>query len=111
MHKLAALAITAALGIAAMGYTKPAEARVYVGVGIGLPGVALAAPPVVAYPPAVGVYAPYYYGRPYYPYLTLWPLWIWLPRLRLRLPWLWLCPRPRPRVPALAGRKPGSFPG
>jgi hypothetical protein len=64
MQKLAALAITAALGIAGMGYTKPAEARVYVGVGIGLPGVA---PPVVAYPPAVGVYAPYYYGygRPY----------------------------------------------
>jgi hypothetical protein len=57
MHKLAALAITAALGIAGMGYTKPAEARVYVGVGIGLP--------VVAYPPGVGVYAPYYYGRPY----------------------------------------------
>jgi hypothetical protein len=67
MHKLAALAMTAALGIAGMGYTKPAEARVYVGVGIGLPGVALVAPPVVAaYPPALGVYAPYYYGRPYY---------------------------------------------
>jgi hypothetical protein len=60
MHKLAALVIAAALGIAGMGYAKPAEARVYVGVGIGLP--------VVAYPPAVGVYAPYYYGRPYYPY-------------------------------------------
>jgi hypothetical protein len=49
-----------------MGYPKPAEARVYVGVGIGLPGIELAAPPVYAYPPAVGVYAPYYYGRPYY---------------------------------------------
>jgi hypothetical protein len=55
MHKFAALALTAALGIAGMGYTKPAEARVFVGVGIGLPGV-------YAYPP-VGVYAPYY---PYY---------------------------------------------
>jgi hypothetical protein len=66
MHKLAALVMSAALGIAGMGYTKPAEARVYVGVGIGLPGVALVAPPVVAYPPALGVYAPYYYGRPYY---------------------------------------------
>jgi hypothetical protein len=68
MHKLAALALTAVLGIAGMGYTKPAEARVYVGVGIGLPGIALVAPPVYAYayPPAVGVYAPYYYGRPYY---------------------------------------------
>jgi hypothetical protein len=53
MHKLAALALTAALGVAAMGYAKPAEARVYIGVGIGLPGVALAVPP-------------YYYGRPYY---------------------------------------------
>jgi hypothetical protein len=73
MHKLAALALTAVFGVAAMGYTKPAEARVYVGVGIGLPGVALAAPPAYAYPPAVGVYppyyyygSPYYYGRPYY---------------------------------------------
>jgi hypothetical protein len=65
MHKIAAIALTAALGAAAMGYTKPAEARVYVGVGIGLPGVALVAPPVVAYPGALGVYAPYY-GRPYY---------------------------------------------
>ena len=66
MHKLAAIALMAILGIAGMGYTKPAEARVYVGVGIGLPGVALA-PPVYAYPPTVGVYAPYYYyGHPYY---------------------------------------------
>jgi hypothetical protein len=66
MHKLAALALTSVLGIAATGYTKPAEARVYVGVGIGLPGVALVAPPVYASPPAVGVYAPYYYyGRPF----------------------------------------------
>ena len=33
--------------------------------------MALVAPPVYAYPPAVGVYAPYYpyyYGRPYYYY-------------------------------------------
>ena len=66
MHKLAALALTAALGVAAMGYAKPAEARVYIGVGIGLPGVALAVPPLFPYTPAVGVYAPYYYGRPYY---------------------------------------------
>jgi hypothetical protein len=66
MHKLAALAFTAVLGIAGMAYAKQAEARVYVGVGIGLPGVALVAPPVVAYPPALGVYAPYYYGRPFY---------------------------------------------
>jgi len=65
MHKFAALALVAALGIAGMGYAKPAEARVYVGVGIGLPGVAVVAPPVVAYAPPVA-YGPYYYGRPYY---------------------------------------------
>ena len=63
MHKLAALALTAVLGLAGMAYAKPAEARVYIGVGIGLPVVV--APPVVAYPPAVGGYGPYYYGRPY----------------------------------------------
>jgi hypothetical protein len=63
MHKLAAIALMAILGIAGMGYTKPAEARVYVGVGIGLPGVALAPPPY-AYPPTVG-FRGYYggYGR------------------------------------------------
>ena len=62
MHKFTALALTAALGIAATGFTKPAEAGVYVGVGLPVPAVA----PVVAYPP--GVYAPYYYGygAPYY---------------------------------------------
>jgi len=65
MHKFAALALVAALGIAGMGYAKPAEARVYIGVGIGLPGVAVVAPPVVAYAPPVA-YRPYYYGRPYY---------------------------------------------
>jgi hypothetical protein len=63
MHKFTALALTAALGVAAMGYTKSADAGVYVGVGLPVPVVA---PPVVAYPAAVGVYAPYYYGRPYY---------------------------------------------
>jgi hypothetical protein len=65
MNKFAALALTAAVGVAAMGYTKPAEARVYVGVGIGVPGVALVAPSGYAYPPAVGVYGPYYRGHPY----------------------------------------------
>jgi len=62
MHKLAALALTAVLGVVGMAYAKQAEARVYVGVGIGLPGVTLAPP--IAYAP--GLYAPYYYGRPYY---------------------------------------------
>ena len=66
MHKLAALALTAALGVAGMGYAKPADARVIVGVGIGLPGVAVVAPPAFGYAPAVGVYGPYHYGRPYY---------------------------------------------
>jgi hypothetical protein len=65
MHKLAAIALVVALGVAGMGYARPAEARVYVGVGIGLPGVALVAPPY-AYPTVRGIYAPYYYGRPYY---------------------------------------------
>ena len=64
MHKFAALALTAAVGVAAIGYTKPAEAGVYVGVGLPVP--ALVAPPVVGYSSPVGVYAPYYYGRPYY---------------------------------------------
>jgi hypothetical protein len=64
MHKLAAVALTAVLGVAGMAYAQQAEARVYV--GIGLPGVALVAPPVVAYPQPLGLYAPYYYGRPYY---------------------------------------------
>jgi len=62
MHKIAALALAAVVGVAAIGFAKPAEARVYVGVGIGLPGVVVA-PPVVAYP---GVYAPYYGYYPYY---------------------------------------------
>lgn len=66
MNRFTALALTAAVGLAAVGYTKPAEARVYVGVGIGVPAVALTAPPYYAYPPAVGVYAPYYRGRPYF---------------------------------------------
>jgi hypothetical protein len=63
MNKFAALALTAAVGVGAMGYTKPAQARVYV--GIGVPGAALVAPSGYAYPPAVGVYGPYYRGYPY----------------------------------------------
>ena len=63
MNKFAALALTAAAGLAAMGYAKPAEARVYV--GIGVPGVALVAPSGYGYPPDVGVYGPYYRGHPY----------------------------------------------
>jgi hypothetical protein len=66
MHKFAALALTAALGLAGVGYAKSADAGVVVGVGVGLPGAALVAPPVYGYPPAVGIYAPYYRGWPYY---------------------------------------------
>jgi hypothetical protein len=66
MNKFAALALTATVGAVAMGYTKPAEARVYVGVGIGVPGVPWVAPLGYVYPPAVGVYGPYYRGRPYF---------------------------------------------
>ena len=65
MHKFAALALTAALGVAGLGYAKSADAGVVVGVGVGLPG-AVVAPPYYAYPPAIGVYAPYYRGWPYY---------------------------------------------
>jgi hypothetical protein len=57
MKKFAALALTAALGVAGMGYAKSADARVVIGVGVGLPGVALVAPPV---------YAPYYAAWPSY---------------------------------------------
>ena len=60
MHKVAALVLATLVAISALGFAKPAEARVYLGVGIGLP-----VPAVVAYP---GVYAPYYgyYGPRYY---------------------------------------------
>lgn len=64
MRKLAAFALASLVGTAAVGLAKPAEAGVYVGVGIPLPGIQVVAPaPVLAYP---GVYAPYYYGYPHY---------------------------------------------
>ncbi len=66
MHKLAALALTAAVGIAGMSFAKPADARVVVGVGIGLPGVAVAASPALGYAPGVGMYAPHYFGHAHY---------------------------------------------
>src|ERR1700722_11654510 len=52
MPKLASIALPATLGFAGLAHSSLAEARVYVGVGIGIP--------------AVGVYAAPYYGRPYY---------------------------------------------
>jgi hypothetical protein len=55
-------AVIATLGLGALGLSVPANADVVV--GIGLPGVAVVAPPVVL-APAFG-YSPYFYGRPYY---------------------------------------------
>lgn len=59
MYKLASVALTAALGVAGVTQSIPAEAHPYVGVGIGFPGVAVAAP--FAYAPAY--YGPYDHAR------------------------------------------------
>ena len=56
MYKLASVALSAALGVAGVAQSVPAEAHPYVSVGIGFPGVAVVEP---------FVYAPAYY-RPYY---------------------------------------------
>jgi hypothetical protein len=56
MYKFASVALTAALGVAGVAQSAPAEAHPYVSVGIGLPGVAVVDP---------FYYAPAYYG-PYY---------------------------------------------
>jgi len=69
-HKLALAA--AGIGLAAtLGAAMPAEARTYVSVGVGLPGVYYAPPPPVYYappppPPVVYAPAPVYYGPGYY---------------------------------------------
>jgi hypothetical protein len=54
------LALIATLAVAGLALSVPAQARVFV--GVGLPGVAIAVPPLV-------IGAPYYYGGPrfYYP--------------------------------------------
>jgi hypothetical protein len=65
MNKFAAFALTGAVGVAVMGYTMPAEARAYVGVGIGVHGVAWGAPAGYAHWTAMGVYGPHYRGRRY----------------------------------------------
>jgi len=62
MYKLTSVALSAALGIAGVSPSVPAEAHPYVRVGIALPGVAVVEP--FAYAP--GYYAPYYY--PHGPY-------------------------------------------
>gem|GEM_PF-5149077 len=70
MRKLASIALVVGLGFCAAGLSSRAEAGVVVGVGsIGLPGVAVVAPPVIAYPPLPALYAaPYYYRYPRYYY-------------------------------------------
>ena len=57
MYKIASVALTAALGVAGVAHSVPAEAHPYVSVGIGFPGVAVVEP--FAYAPAF--YGPYYY--------------------------------------------------
>jgi hypothetical protein len=59
MYRFASVALTAALGLAAVAESVPAEAHPYISVGIGLPGVAVVGP--FAYGPAY--YGPYYYER------------------------------------------------
>jgi hypothetical protein len=51
MYRFASVALTAALGLAGVAVSVPAEAHPYVSVGIGLPGVGPA------------YYGPYYYER------------------------------------------------
>ena len=74
MRKLASITLVVALGFCAAGFSSRAEAGVVVGVGIGLPGVAVVAPPVIAYAPLPALYAaPYYYRYPRYYYPALVP--------------------------------------
>jgi len=66
MMKIASVALCAALGIAGVATSVPAEAHPYVSVGIGLPIVApLPIAPIYARPRVYG-YGPY--GRPVYAY-------------------------------------------
>jgi hypothetical protein len=59
MYKLASVALAAALGVAAVAQSVPAEAHPYVSVGISFPGVAVVEP--FSYAPAY--YAPHYYAH------------------------------------------------
>jgi len=59
MYKLASIALAAALGVAGVAQSVPAQAHPYVSVGIGFPGVAFVEP--FAYAPAY--YGPYYYAH------------------------------------------------
>ena len=59
MYKFASVALTAALGVAGVAQSVPAEAHPYVSVGIGFPSAAVVEP--FAYAPAY--YRTYYYGH------------------------------------------------
>jgi hypothetical protein len=59
MYKFASVALTAALGLAGVAESVPAEAHPYVSVGIGLPGVAVVGP----FPYGPAYYGPYYHER------------------------------------------------
>jgi hypothetical protein len=63
MYKFASVALTAALGVAGVAQSVPAEAHPYVSVGIGFPGVAVVEP---------YAYAPAYYGAYYYAHGRYW---------------------------------------
>jgi hypothetical protein len=65
MRKLTSLALVAALGLGAAALSKPADAGVVV--GVGLPGVAVVAPPVVAPAPVVAPVGFYYRYPHFYP--------------------------------------------
>ena len=67
MYKLTSVALSAALGIAGVSHSVPAEAHPYVSVGIALPGVAVVEP---SYAP--GYYVPYYYAPYYYAHGRYW---------------------------------------
>ena len=75
MRKLASLALVAALGLGAATLSQPADARVVVGVGVGLPGVVIA-PPVVGYAPyGVGYHPGDYWRYPHYARRGYWHGW------------------------------------
>jgi len=62
MYKIASLALSAALGVAGVMHSLPADAHRYVGAGIEFPGGAVVEP--LTYTPAY--YAPYYYTHARY---------------------------------------------
>ena len=63
MIKLASLALAGSLGLAGLMHSAPAAAGAYVSVGVGVPGIAIAAGPVRCY--ARPYYAPCYYPAYY----------------------------------------------